>query len=60
MEEIGDIGWFNYNEAIKIRPYQLKEKRILNELYLFIIDRIIKIEDEKNENINIILSKNIK
>jgi 8-oxo-dGTP pyrophosphatase MutT (NUDIX family) len=51
MEEIGDIGWFKYDNAIKkIRPYQLERKRILNELYLFIIDRLVRLNQEKLES----------
>jgi 8-oxo-dGTP pyrophosphatase MutT (NUDIX family) len=50
IEEIGDIGWFNYNEAIRIiRPYQLERKRILNELYIFIIDRLVKLNNKEYE-----------
>ncbi|AYV79540.1 MAG: NUDIX hydrolase [Faunusvirus sp.] len=43
FNEIGDIGWFTYTEAFnKIRPYHTERKRILNELFIFIIDNLIK------------------
>lgn len=48
-EEIGDIGWFTYNEAIKlIRPYHTERKKLLNELYLFIVDNILKCIKKKS------------
>lgn len=35
--EIGAIGWFNYNEAIKlIRPYHINRIKILDDIILFI------------------------
>jgi len=44
VEEIGDIGWFTYSEAIeKIRPYHIERKKLLNEIYLFIITNILKL-----------------
>jgi len=40
-DEIGDIGWFTYEEALKkIRPYHTERKKILNELLLYIIENI--------------------
>ena len=37
MEEIGDIGWFNYNRTKnKIRNYHNKRINILNKIFLFI------------------------
>lgn len=55
MDEIGDIGWFNYYNAInRIRPYQLERKRILNELYLFLINNLVKIEEKySNKNVKL-------
>ena len=36
QDEIGDIGWFTYDEAInKIRPYHEEKKKMLNEIFLF-------------------------
>lgn len=36
MEEVGDIGWFNYEECIKlIRPYHNKKKDIINDTLIF-------------------------
>tara|TARA_B100000902_G_C27146477_1_gene831387 strand:+ start:14 stop:1033 length:1020 start_codon:yes stop_codon:yes gene_type:complete len=53
MEEIGDIGWFNYEEAIKkIRPYQKERKKILNELYIFIIINLLKNNEKKINKTN--------
>lgn len=41
IDEIGDIGWFTYEEALKIvRPYHTERKKILNELMLFIIENV--------------------
>lgn len=41
--EIGDIGWFTYNEAIyRIRPYHTEKKKILTRVYLFVINYLIK------------------
>ncbi len=43
MEEIGDIGWFTYDEVIeKLRPYHIERRKIFNELYLFIVGNILK------------------
>lgn len=40
--EIGDIRWFNYEEAINhIRPYHVDKKKILTRVYLFIINYLI-------------------
>jgi 8-oxo-dGTP pyrophosphatase MutT (NUDIX family) len=39
--EIGDIGWYTYEEAMKlIRPYHTERKKILTELYMYIINNI--------------------
>lgn len=44
IDEIGDIGWFTYDEAMKlIRPYHTERKRLLTELYMYIINNISKI-----------------
>ena len=49
-EEIGDIGWFTYNEAINlIRPYHKQRKKILTQLYMFITNKVI---DYEINNIN--------
>lgn len=40
--EIGDVRWFNYNEAMEhIRPYHIEKKRILTRVYLFILNYLI-------------------
>ena len=42
VDEIGDIGWFTYDQAIKkIRPYYKEKKKLLNEIYLFVVNMII-------------------
>ena len=42
IDEVGDIGWFNYDEAIKkIRPYYPEKKKLLNEIYLFVVNMLI-------------------
>ena len=43
IDEIGDIDWFTYNNAInKIRPYHNEKKKILNEIYLFLVNVILE------------------
>jgi 8-oxo-dGTP pyrophosphatase MutT (NUDIX family) len=45
FNEIGDIGWFTYNEAINIfRPYHKKRIKLLTQLYMFIINQLIEYE----------------
>lgn len=47
--EIGDIGWFTYEEAINlIRPYHTERKRLLTELYMYLINNIIEMYRDKN------------
>lgn len=39
--EIGDIGWFTYEEAMRlIRPYHTDRQKLLTELYMYIINSI--------------------
>jgi len=39
--EIGDIGWFNFADAIKlIRPHHTERKKILTESYMYIINNL--------------------
>lgn len=43
-DEIGDIGWFTYDEAIRlIRPHHTERKKLLTEIYMHIINNVIKI-----------------
>ena len=43
INEIGDIGYFSYEEAIKrIRPYHMDRHKIITHLYIFMINSIIK------------------
>ncbi len=47
-DEIGDIGWFTYDQAIKlIRPYHTDRQRLLTELFMYIINRIADIRKQK-------------
>ena len=40
-DEIGDIGWFTYDETVKlIRPHHTNRKMILTGVYMFIINFI--------------------
>jgi 8-oxo-dGTP pyrophosphatase MutT (NUDIX family) len=42
-EEIGDIGWFTFYEALdKIRPYHKDRIQLLIEVYTFIINSILE------------------
>src|SRR5271170_286482 len=42
--EIGDIGWFTYEEAIKlIRPYHIDRIKIVTQLFNYIINKLSKI-----------------
>lgn len=44
VNEIGDIGWFNYDDAINlIRPHHLDRKKLLTELYMYTINTIINL-----------------
>jgi 8-oxo-dGTP pyrophosphatase MutT (NUDIX family) len=43
-DEIGEIGWFTYDDAIKlIRPHHKQRKIILTQLYMFIVNELIKL-----------------
>lgn len=54
-QEIGDIGWFTYSDAIKlIRPYHIQRIKILTQLYMFILNNIISYEIN-NTNITPVL-----
>ncbi len=42
-DEIGDIGYFTYEDAIKlIRPYHVERKSILTHIYIYIMNLLIK------------------
>ena len=44
IDEIGNIGWFTYEEAMKIiRPHHTERRRILTQLYMYIINVILRI-----------------
>ena len=43
-EEIGDIGWFSYYESVElIRPYHTKRIKILSNIYLYIMNLLMKL-----------------
>ena len=43
VKEIGDIGYYTYNDVMKlIRPYHIERKKIVNKLYMYFIEKIIK------------------
>lgn len=45
--EIGDIGWYTYEDAISlIRPYHIDKKKILTRIYLFILNYLIQYNSE--------------
>lgn len=40
--EIGNVGWFNYQEAMElIRPYHINKKVILTQAFMFIINTLV-------------------
>lgn len=44
INEIGDIGFYTYEESIKlIRPYHTDRQKILTELYMYVINNLIKL-----------------
>ena len=52
QNEIGDIGWYNYNCAIKlIRDYYPEKKKIISEIFLFICSIINGLNIQNNNNI---------
>ena len=55
--EVGNIGWYTYEETIKlIRPYDISKLDIVNKTYFFIISLIEKllIYETNNSNKNIL------
>jgi len=54
MYEIGNIGWYSYEDVIKLlRPYSITKIDIINQLYFFIISIL-----EKTSNCKSIIKKN--
>jgi 8-oxo-dGTP pyrophosphatase MutT (NUDIX family) len=48
-DEIGDIGWFTYDQAIElIRPHHLDRKKILTQIYMYIFNLILNISKGKD------------
>lgn len=42
MTEIGDIGYYTYNEIMEmIRPYHVERKKIITKLYMYLLEKII-------------------
>jgi len=58
MSEIGDIGWFTYENIINIfRPHHTDRKSIITKLYLMLVNKLIKNKKKKkikNKNLVII------
>jgi 8-oxo-dGTP pyrophosphatase MutT (NUDIX family) len=51
VDEIGDISWLTYDEAVKkIRPYHSEKKKLLNEIYLFLVNIVLNTKKEKKTN----------
>jgi hypothetical protein len=47
--EIGNIGWFTYNEALNlIRPHHKQRKKMLTQLYMFLLNKLIQIDLNNN------------
>lgn len=45
--EIGDIGWYTYEEAINLfRPQHTNRKKLLTEIYMYILNTIINIKQQ--------------
>ena len=67
-EEIGDIGWYNYNKCCNlIRYYHNERQKVLNEIFLFVIGVIcnnfniynfINKENIEKNVINIVIDEN--
>lgn len=50
-DEIGDIGWFTFNDALDlIRPHHRQRKKILTELFMFLLNELIEIDNRGGEN----------
>lgn len=46
--EIGDIGFYTYEESVKlIRPYHTDRQKIITELYMYVINNLIKLIKNK-------------
>ena len=54
IDEIGDIGWFTYEEAkILIRPYYNEKRKLLDEIFILIINLILLIQDNMKGELSI-------
>lgn len=50
--EIGDIGWYTYEEAINmIRPYHIERKKLLTEIYMYTLNSIIGIRQKMHKSL---------
>lgn len=48
--EIGDIGFYTYEECMKIiRPYHIEKQRIVTELYIMMINNLMDVVKGKEE-----------
>jgi 8-oxo-dGTP pyrophosphatase MutT (NUDIX family) len=50
MSEIGDIGWYNYNESmLLLREYHKEKKKIISIIFSFISGQILKYNNIMNK-----------
>jgi 8-oxo-dGTP pyrophosphatase MutT (NUDIX family) len=48
--EIGDVKWFTYDQAIQhIRPYHLEKKKILTQVYMFILNFLMQYDIDPSD-----------
>jgi 8-oxo-dGTP pyrophosphatase MutT (NUDIX family) len=48
VDEVGDISWVTYEEAINlIRPHHTERKKILIRVYMFLLNHILEMKREK-------------
>ena len=47
-DEIGDIGWFTYDQAMNlIRPHHTDRRKLLTQLYTYVITKILEVNKNK-------------
>ncbi|AYV83571.1 MAG: NUDIX hydrolase [Hyperionvirus sp.] len=59
--EIGDIGYYTYNDVINmIRPYHVERKKIITKLYMYLLEKIIidlrvlAVDEQEEVNVSVI------
>lgn len=52
FNEVGNIGWFTYDDASKIiRPYHIEKRKVLSQVFLFMNNMVSKIlKSYQNDN----------